>query len=355
MKKRIALITTGGDCAGLNNTIFDIIRGADARGWEVLGIIDGTDGLLQGKVIKLSRDDFPCGLQNNPGSLLQNGVYASSHQKYWERAFADGTKNKLFKEMDRALKKLRLDALIYIGGNGSISWAYKVPEIYDDLQLIFIPKTIDMDIPLTSNTIGFDTAVQQLSNYIDVISQSARSHHRWFVVEAMGRDSGHLALRGGIAGGSDAIIIPELDSIFDMKKLIKFIKDTGRDYGTITVAEGCRVSAAEIADAINKAGMSGRACVADYFQRGGVTVAHDRLLASQFAAKALDEIEKGATCKMVCIDDAGQVSSASVQELYDNGLHHGDPNVPSIVVAYDIIHENDPYLEAALDLGIFLN
>ncbi|MDR2685294.1 MAG: 6-phosphofructokinase [Rickettsiales bacterium] len=344
--KKIAVITTGGDCSGLNSTIFNLIRGCEARGWELVGVQNGTEGLIEDRVIPLNRDTLPYSSINISGSFLKSGTYGLS-KYYW-----DGSKNGIFKLLRAGITRLGADAIIHIGGNGSISWGYTIPELYDGVQVIFVPKTIDMDVPLTRDLIGFATGIQQLTTYIDGIAQSARSHARWFVVEAMGRDSGHLALRGGLAGGADAIVLPEIE--VEMPDLVKFVKSTNRDYGIVVVAEGADLKANAIAAALTKVGISARATNADYFQRGGITIANDRILSARFAAAALDAVARGETKCMVRTDEGGRFSVVSLKELYEAGEVAKDPNVPRMKVSFEVVRPDDPYLEAARKSGIFL-
>ena len=178
-------------------------------------------------------ETLPIELARLSGSCLGNG---RAGMENFETAAKSGKHSWFNKKLKKALDGLGLDALILIGGNGSLSLAHKHREIYSGLQLVCIPKTIDMDIPCTDRTIGFDTAVQQLVNFCDQLMLTARSHHRWFVVETMGRESGNRALNARVALGAVAILIPEIK--FNVNSLIDHINNTPRDYSTIVVTEG---------------------------------------------------------------------------------------------------------------------
>ena len=226
--KRIGIMTTGGDCSGLNTAINRIVHGAALRGWSVIGVLDGTDGFCDNppRTIDLNIETLALAESRLAGSFLHNGNAGAMN---FETAATSGKLALFNRRFKRGLASLNLDALILIGGNGSTSLAWAHNDIYKDLQLICIPKTIDMDIPLTDRTIGFDTAVQQLTSYCDQLMLTARSHHRWFVVQAMGRDCGMLALYAGVAVGATAILIPEIK--FDVNALVEHIKNQQTDYG----------------------------------------------------------------------------------------------------------------------------
>ncbi|MCL2629541.1 MAG: 6-phosphofructokinase [Alphaproteobacteria bacterium] len=350
-RKRVAVLTTGGDCSGLNSTLFSLIRACEVRNWELVGIMNGTDGFITGENIPLNRETFPYSAINMAGSFIGSVVYkdvCARKEMTW-----DGSKTTpVYFKLKEGIAKIKADCVVMIGGNGSVSWLHSAPELFAGMQTVYIPKTIDMDVPMTKNTVGFNTAVNQLSLYIDGIAQSARSHRRWFVVKAMGRNSGHLALRGGMAAGADAIILPEID--VQLRDLVSFVKGTGRSFGIIVVAEGSDLKVEEIAAALEGAGFQGRACNADYFQRGGISVASDRLLAAEFATAALDALDRGETMVMVRRDETSEITTVGIDELYDAGITTNDPNVSNMTVTYDVVSEDDPFLKAARGLGVFL-
>lgn len=354
--KRIGVLTTGGDCSGLNTAIWRIMRGAHLRGWRVLGIIDGTDGLSSSPVryIELTDDVMPVENTRLSGSFLHNGHAGALN---FETAAEKGALKVFNKKLYNAIHELKLDALILIGGNGSFSLAWANRETYRDVQFICIPKTIDMDIPLTDRTIGFDTAVEQLTQFCDQLMLTARSHHRWFVVQSMGRDCGALALNAGVAAGASAILIPEIK--FNVDKLIKHIKNASTDYGIIVVSEGITLRghsgkpADMISRALNKAGIPNRTAFPEHTQRSGDTTASDRLLATAMADAALNAIENNETYVMTALEN-GRVKTVSLAEFVDAGEAVTDPNIPTMVTSNAYVSTDDPLLEIAHDMGIYI-
>ena len=354
--KRIGVLTTGGDCSGLNTAIWRLMRGAHLRGWRVFGILDGTDGLgsTPPSVIELTDDVLPIENARLAGSFLRNGNAGALN---FETAAEEGSLDDFSKKLYNSLKQLKLDALVLIGGNGSLSLAWANREIYRDVQLICIPKTIDMDIPLTDRTIGFDTAVEQLTRYCDQLMLTARSHHRWFVVQAMGRDCGALALNAGVAAGASAVLIPEIR--FDVDDLVEHIQNSPTDYGIIVVAEGItlRGHSGRPADMISRrltaAGIVNRTAFPEHTQRAGDTTASDRLLATAMADTALNAIENNETYVMTVLQN-GAVKTVSLPDFVAAGECVSDPNIPSLVTSNAYVAADDPLLEIAHDMGIYI-
>lgn len=354
--RKIGIMTTGGDCSGLNTTIQRIVTGATVRGWQVIGLLDGTDGLTQEtpKIIEFDTKTLPIENARLSGSFLGNGKHGAEN---FETAARAGNLEQFNKKIHKSLVELGLDALILIGGNGSLSLAHKNRDIYAGLQFICIPKTIDMDIPLTDKTIGFDTAVQQLVNYCDQLLLTARSHHRWFVVQTMGRDTGNLALNAGVALGADIILIPEIK--FDIEKVIARIKNSPRDYGIIMVAEGIsmRGHSGEPADIISrlltKAGIVNRTAFPEHIQRAGDTTATDRLLATGLADCALNAIENNETYVMATSTD-GDFTTIPLSEFFEAGDIVCDPNIPELQVSNIYVSDDNPLLQIANNMGIYI-
>ena len=354
--KRIGIMTTGGDCSGLNTAIWRIMRGAHIRGWRVFGIIDGTDGLCTtpANAIELNDDNMPIENARLAGSFLHNGHAGALN---FETAIAKGTLNVFCKKLYNAIHELQLDAIILIGGNGSLSLAWAHRDIYRDVQLICIPKTIDMDIPLTDRTIGFDTAVEQLTRFCDQLMLTARSHHRWFVVQSMGRDCGALALNAGVAVGAHAILIPEIK--FNVDSLVVHIKKAPTDYGIIVVAEGISLRghsgrpADMIARALTKAGIPNRTAFPEHTQRAGDTTANDRLLATAMADTALNAIENNETYVMTVLEN-GKCKTISLAEFAAAGESVRDPNITGLKTSNAYVSADDPLLQIAHDMGIYI-
>lgn len=354
--KKIGIMTTGGDCSGLNTAINRIVRGANLRGWSVVGIIDGTDGLCMSpaNVEKLTIKSVPIENARLGGSYLHNGNHCMMN---FETAVKTGHLDQFNKMLKTSLAKLKLDALVLIGGNGSLSLAWANRDIYSDLQLVCIPKTIDMDLPLTDRTIGFDTAIDQLTKYCDQLLLTARSHHRWFVVQTMGRDCGMLALNAGVAVGADAILIPEIK--FDLNELVRHIQSCERDYGIITVSEGITIRghSGRPADMVSRkltaCGIPNRAAFPDYIQRAGDTTAHDRILATKMADCALNAIENNETYVMTILRD-NVCHTVPLSEFVDAGERVRDPNVPSMCTSNAYVEPDNPLLAIAEGMGIYI-
>ncbi len=354
--KRIGILTTGGDCSGLNTAIWRIMRGAALRGWRVFGILDGTDGLVSSPVrfIELNDNVLPIENAHIAGSFLRNGHAGALN---FETAAHTGALTAFNKRLYNSIREMKLDAVILIGGNGSLSLAWANREIYRDVQLVCIPKTIDMDIPLTDRTIGFDTAVEQLTKYCDQLMLTARSHHRWFVVQSMGRDCGALALNAGVAAGASAILIPEIK--FNVDSLIRHIKNSPNDYGIVMVSEGISLRghsgkpADMISRALTAARIPNRTAFPEHIQRAGDTTASDRLLATAMADVALNAIENNETYVMTALQD-GAVKTVSLSEFTDAGESIDDPNIPRLCTSNAYVSPDDPLLEIAHDMGVYI-
>ncbi len=354
--KKIAIMTTGGDCSGLNTVINRIVLGAHLRGWRTYGIIDGTDGLCHkpANVMEMKPDTVPIEDARLAGSFLHNG---NACMMNFEKAVTTGRIKDFNRILRDSLAELKLDALVIVGGNGSFSLAWLNREIYRDLCLVCIPKTIDFDIPLTDRTIGFDTAVNRLTCYCDQLLLTARSHHRWFVVQTMGRDCGRLALNAGIAVGADAILVPEIK--FDVDELVTHIKSVERDYGIIMVSEGIKLRghSGRPADMISRkltaAGIVNRAAFPDYIQRTGDTVATDRILATKMVTCALDAIENNETYVMTALRGDDCVT-LPLSEFYAAGDVRADPNIPAVKTSNAYIEPDDPLLNVATNLGVYM-
>ena len=361
MAKKIAIMTTGGDCSGLNGIIRRLAISGISRGYKMIGILDGTDGLsCEGAphFIELDYNTLPIECARMAGSFLRNG---NSHSLNFETAAKSGKHDVFSTRMKKAMAALELDAMVIVGGNGSLSMANKTRKLYSDLQLIAIPKTVDMDIPLTDTTVGFATAVQQLAGFCDQLMLTARSHHRWFIVQTMGRDVGALALNAGVAVGADAILIPEIK--FNIENLAAHIERImsvqGRDYGIIMVAEGIRVRghsgqpAEIIGRLLKKHGISCRLSFPEHIQRAGDTTATDRLLTAQMADCAINAIENNETNMMVTMQ-SGVCKTVPLADMFAAGDITPDPNIPDMFVSNAFVPSDHPLLSVAVNMGAYI-
>ncbi|MFV0346285.1 MAG: 6-phosphofructokinase [Bacteroidales bacterium] len=284
-KKRIGILTAGGDCPGLNAAIRGIGKTAIVEyGMEVIGIKEGYTGLLEKEYEKLSA-------QQLSGILTLGGtVLGTSRMKPFKGNNSHIDKPAQIKEN---YDELGLDCLVCIGGNGTMKTAHKLSE--EGLNVIGIPKTIDNDVWGTDLTFGFDSAVTIATEAIDRLHTTANSHQRVMLIEVMGHDAGWIALYAGIAGGGDVILLPELG--YDINVICEKINqryEEKKPYSIIVVAEGIKTNGSDsaahnIAKQLDKKIEAETRCtVLGYIQRGGTPTAMDRVLATQYGAFAAE-------------------------------------------------------------------
>src|SRR3979411_1652331 len=237
-KPRIGVLTSGGDCPGLNAVIRGVVLAAEKLGWEVLGFLDGFEGLLPpGNYKSLGRRDT-AGIMPRGGTIIgtTNRGHFAAKVGAGERA---EVAQKVIADARDVLKSLGVDGLIIVGGDGSMATAQQLHDA--GLNCIRVPKTIDNDLEATAMTFGFDSAVATVMDALDRLHTTATSHKRAMVVEVMGRHAGWIALHGGIAGGADIILIPEIP--FDYDKIAEAIKKreaAGRLGSLVVAAEGAK-------------------------------------------------------------------------------------------------------------------
>jgi 6-phosphofructokinase 1 len=324
---RIAISTGGGDAPGLNAVIRAATVAARNRGWEVLGIRDGFSGLMRpedypdGGVIRLGREDTR-GIVHLGGTIL--GTTNRGNPTAYPVQQPDGTWIELDRseELIAAFAERGIDALITIGGDGSLTIAHHLYE--RGLRVIGVPKTIDNDLERTTSTFGFHTAVDFAAQCIDRLFSTATSHGRVIVVEVMGRYAGWIALHSGVACGAHAILIPEIP--FDLghvAEMIRHREQRGAKFSIVVVAEGAKplggdvtivgtsVGQAErlggigqkVADGLSElTGKETRVVVLGHLLRGGTPTAYDRLLGLRFGAAAVRALEEGHNGIMVALD-----------------------------------------------------
>ena len=323
--KRIAINTGGGDAPGLNAVIRATVLAALKRGWEVLGIRKGYIGLLEPGdrgVFPLGRDDVR-GIAHLGGTIL--GTTNRGNPFEWPVTGDDGATHTVDRsdEVVAAFRRLGLDALVAIGGDGSMKIAHGLAR--KGVPIVGIPKTIDNDLAGTVATFGFQTAVAVATDAIDRLHSTAEAHERVFTVEVMGRYTGWIALHSGIAGGADVILIPEIP--FDIEAVCDKVREReamGRHFSIVVVAEGSRSRdgnvvtrgekeagrevrlggiAEQVADQIaERTGKECRTVVLGHLQRGGRPVSYDRLIAQRFGAAAIRMVEAGTFDVMVALD-----------------------------------------------------
>ena len=290
-KLKLGILTSGGDCPGLNALIAAITTSGIKRGWEILGIKYGFTGLFdQPKTIQLTKEPVE-NISSIGGSILGTSNNVDPFHVQTEKHPKDRSK-----EIINNIKKLNIDALLVAGGDGSLSICHQLSEM--GAPIIGIPKTIDNDVYGTDLTIGFQTAVQSVMKASEAINISGISHRRIMIVETMGRSTGWIALYAGVALFADVILIPEIP--YSIEKLSSFLKKkhtNEEESSLIIVAEGIVPNWTEAALKLKQAlekrlTTSIRADVIGHFQRGGSPLAQDRLFAHECGIFALDLVEK---------------------------------------------------------------
>ena len=310
--RKIGILTSGGDASGMNAAIRAIVRYSIYKNIEVYGYYEGFKGLIANNYKVLSN--------NSVGGIIDRGGTVL----YTARSEAFKTEEGLL-EAKKNLQENSIDALVVIGGDGSFRGARDLNEL--GVKVVGIPATIDNDIYGTDLSLGFDTALNVIISLVSKIRDTASSHERIFVIEVMGRNSGELAIKSGLACGSDYILIPEIK--VDLVKISNAIKNhrEGKRHTLLIVAEGA-AKAEEVASSIKLlVDHEVRFSVLGHIQRGGSPSAVDRVLAAQFAKKAIDFIAAGGTNAMtaiqnnkICIVDFKEVFSRNKtidKELYD--------------------------------------
>jgi 6-phosphofructokinase 1 len=322
--KRVLIATGGGDCPGLNAVIRAIVyRASQEKDWEVLGSIQAFNGVLwePPEIVVLDRKKV-AGIHFQGGTIIETtnigGPFA------WPVKNNDGTWTTVDRsdEMIRKIKYMNIDTVINIGGDGSQRISQKLYE--KGLNIIGVPKTIDNDLSSTDSTFGFQTAVQVATDAVDKLVTTAASHNRVFFLEVMGRDAGWIALNAAVAGGAEVCLIPEIP--YDVNKVYETLEKRfhhDRGFAVVVVAEGARPkdggTVAEKSDIVgyeNKilGGIARklmndlkemgfkremRETVLGHLQRGGVPIAYDRVLSSQFGVKAFEMVLEEEYGKMV--------------------------------------------------------
>jgi len=288
MVKRLGVITR--DCAGINAALRSVVRTATSEGAEVYGIIRGYDGLIDGELRSLDRRAVS-GIINLGGTILKS---ARSERFLTE----EGQRQALL-----TIERHKIDALIVIGGNGSLTGAHALAARYG-IQVIGVPATIDNDVNQVDQCLGADTAVNVALDALDKIRDTATSLERIFVVEVMGRDCGYLAMKVALAGGCEDVILPEQD--FDLNEICQEIQAgnaQGKVSWIIIVAEG-KARAQDVATAITLlTGLETRIAVLGHIQRGGRPTAVDRLLGAKLGSAAVEALLSGETDKCVALKD----------------------------------------------------
>jgi len=302
--KRIAVLTSGGDAPGMNAAIRAVVRTGTKKGWKVYGIYEGFKGLIEGKMELLG--------PRQVGGIIQRGGTFLSSARCEEFITEAGQKKGL-----RSLNENDIDGLVVIGGNGSQTGSYHLFE--HGFAVVGVASTIDNDLVGSDVTIGVDTALNISIEAIDRLKVTGSSHQRAFLVEVMGRNCGYLALMSAIAGGAEAVVIPEVES--DPEEIANILSkayERGKSHAIVVVAEGAKYNAAKLieyfAEHKDRIGFALRATVLGHVQRGGTPSASDRILGSRLGAEAVDCLEKGEYGVLVGWID-GKVQTTSLHDV----------------------------------------
>jgi len=303
----VGILTAGGDCPGLNAVVRAVVARSAQHGIEVVGILNGWEGLMDGHVRPLGRDDVR-GVLGRGGTILGT----SRRDPY---VHGEG-----YASVERTIRANGIDAVIVVGGDGTLRAALRLAD--EGLPVVGVPKTIDNDIAATDVTFGFDTAVQIATDALDRITTTAEAHNRIMLVEVMGRTKGWIAVTAAIAAGADAVLIPELPySLDEIADVIRRRHRHGHTYSVVVVAEGVEPPPEEsplehALDAFgferlggvayrfaphfeSLTGFETRVTVLGHVQRGGTPTARDRVLATRFGTTAADLAREGTFGTMV--------------------------------------------------------
>jgi 6-phosphofructokinase 1 len=383
--KRIGVLTSGGDCPGLNAVIRGVVKSADQLGYDCVGFLRGYEGLVD------PVSYIPLNKKNTSGILCRGGTILGSTNK-GRFAATVGVQDRvniepeLLEGVRTTLNQLGITGLICIGGDGSLAVAQQFHEV--GIPVIGVPKTIDNDLSATAFTFGFDSAVTCATDALERLRTTAESHERVMVLEVMGRHAGWIALYAGIAGGADVILIPEIGWTFDhvCDKILDRDQD-GKRFTLIVVAEGAELPHGELVCQSQEAGrqvrLGGiapyvaheierrlrretRTAVLGHLQRGGQPTTFDRVLGTQFGAHAVRMVFEERFGEMVCynpphissvpiIDAVNKLSrvdrsGSAVQAARALGISFGDcPTTNSPFLRATVASTNDPDTELAFD------
>lgn len=314
---RVGILTSGGDCPGLNAVITAASRCAEKRGWDLLGFCDGFEGLISGTSPRLLNRTETSGIMHTGGTIL--GTVNRGH--FVSRG---GPRNagfippEIIGRTRRTFEELNLRGLIVVGGDGSLNTALQLHQA--GLPVVGVPKTIDNDLEATAMTFGFDSAVECVGSALDRLHTTASSHKRVMILEAMGRHAGWIALHGGVAGGADIILIPEIP--FDFDKIVAEVVRRDKEGAACTmivVAEGAAplsgrqfrqrshsgdkrlggISDVLAREITARTSRDVRTCVLGHLQRGGAPTMTDRILATCFGVRAVELVAEGKFGTMV--------------------------------------------------------
>jgi 6-phosphofructokinase 1 len=305
--KRIAVLTSGGDAAGMNAAIRAVVRTGLDRGWEVFGVRHGFAGLTAGDFLSLGARDV--------GGIIQHGGTALGSARCPEFKTEEARKNALDQ-----LGRRNISALVVIGGDGSQKGSHALSQM--GFPVVGVASTIDNDLYGSEITIGVDTALNIALEAIDRLKVTASSHQRAFLVETMGRDCGYLALMAGIAGGAEAIVIPEVETDPEVVAAeLRGAYDRGKAHAIVVVAEGAEYNAEKLTRYFKRRrerlGFDLRVTILGHIQRGGAPGVFDRLLATRFGAASIERLARGEHGVLVGLIK-GEIAATPLDEVVAN-------------------------------------
>lgn len=332
---KIGILNSGGDCPGLNAVIHGVVGAASELGWEVVGFRDGFEGLLPPGDFMMLRPEDTVGILKLGGTILGTTNKGHFAAKIGEGE-VNGVPGDIVAKARRTMNQMGIGALVIVGGDGSLTTGLQL--FREGWPIIGVPKTIDNDLRATAMTFGFDSAVSSVVDGLDRLHTTAASHKRVMVLEVMGRHAGWIALWGGMAGGANIVLLPEIP--FDIDKVAEFIKEreaAGCHSTLVVVAEGARLPDGHVMSvAANEGGevrlggmgdyvamqiekMTGketRSCTLGHLQRGGAPTSLDRILGLRFGVMAVKLAAEGRFGRMVSYQSY-HVDSVPIEEAVD--------------------------------------
>lgn len=302
--RRIGVLTSGGDSPGMNAAIRSVVRCGIDAGMEVFGIHRGYEGLLDGEIYRMAR--------TNVGDILHRGGTILRTARSARFATPEGVE-----KAAAILEVFGIEGLVIIGGDGSLKGGRDLAAT--GLTVMGVPGTIDNDLGYTDFTIGFDTAVNTVLESVSKIRDTSSSHERTTIIEVMGRHCGDIALYAGIAGGAEAVLVPEIP--FDVNEISRKIlagAARGKHTSLIINAEGSGIATAELVEQLEaKTGRETKMVALSYVQRGGTPTLQDRWLATMTGAKAVELLAEGSTSKAIGVVD-GQIRYFDLAEALEH-------------------------------------
>ncbi len=360
MKKRIGILTIGGDCSGLNSVIRAAFIRAKNLGYELLGLKRGIRALANDPIDFIKLTGELC----NEDMLTNSGSIILSDTKWMSSTIESGKTIEDIKNMiHEGYKKLELEGLVCVGGDGSLRLINELLIKNENLNIAFIPKTIDNDVNYTDYSVGFQTSLEVVVSAVENIRSTAKSHERAMVVEVMGRDAGFIAMYAGVASGADIILVPEFK--YDIEKVKNKVKEcfsNGKNYCIVVVAESVEDSdfkhnvenvdgvmkyshlayrgiGQHLVNKIKETGIESRCVTLGHVQRGGKTCINDRLLGTLFGLEAINLIDKKISGKVLLFSE-NRLKTMNISDVIEN--------------VNKVLDLNNEYVKAARNLGVYI-